>query len=260
MKTALGPPSPSPRMLRLVLRNWLVWRKLIGPSLVTHLAEPAIFLFGFGLGLGALVGEIGGVPYINFLAGGMVGYAAMNSASFEGMYSAFTRMHVQRTWESILNAPMTLDDVLLGEWLWAGIKGTMAAAAMLVVMAVFGYIPLWGALAALPLAAFTALVFGAMALAVNSVAPGYDFFSYYFSLFIAPMMLLSGVFFPLEQFPEPVRLAAQVLPLTHALELLRPLCLGEIPANPGANILVLCLYAGVCVWLFAVLTRRRLLK
>ena len=50
----------------------------------------------------------------------------MNSASFEALYSAFTRMHVQRTWESILNAPMNLDDILLGEWLWAAIKGLMA--------------------------------------------------------------------------------------------------------------------------------------
>ena len=260
MKSAFSPPAPSRRMLRLVLRNWMVWRKLIGPSLVTHLAEPAIFLFGFGLGMGSLVGEVGGLPYIEFLAGGMVGYAAMNSASFEGMYSAFTRMHVQRTWESILNAPMTLDDVLLGEWLWAGAKGAMAAGAMLAVLTALGFVPAWGALAAVPAAVLTALAFSAMALAVNAIAPSYDFFSYYFSLLIVPMMLLSGVFFPLSEMPEAVRVFARILPLTHAIELLRPLTTGALPANPLMNVFVLCLCAGVCVWLSAVLTRRRLLK
>ena len=260
MKTGLHPPSPSPRALRLVLRNWLVWRKLIGPSLVTHLAEPVVVLFGFGLGIGALIGEVDGVPYIGFLAGGMVGYGAMYSASFEGMYSAFTRMHVQRTWESILNAPMTLDDVLLGEWIWAGAKGAMSASAMLAVLAGLGYVSGWGALAALPVAALTALTFGAMALAVNSVAPGYDFFSYYFTLFITPMMMLSGVFFPLEQLPEAVQVFAQFLPLTHAVALLRPLTAGEFPAGAILHIAVLCGYMASCVWLSAALTRRRLLK
>lgn len=260
MKIGLHPPAPTRRMLRLVLRNWMVWRKLIGPSLVTHLAEPVVVLFGFGLGIGALIGEVGGVSYITFLAGGMVGYGAMYSASFEGMYSAFTRMHVQRTWESILNAPMTLDDVLLGEWLWAGAKGAMSSSAMLAVLAALGYVPVLGALAALPVAALTALTFGALALAVNPLAPGYDFFSYYFTLFITPMMMLSGVFFPLEQLPDAVQVFARFLPLTHAVELLRPLSTGEIPATPLLNAAALSAYAIGGIWISAILTRRRLLK
>ena len=187
-------------------------------------------------------------------------YGAMYSARFEGMYSAFTRMHVQRTWESILNAPMTLDDVLLGEWLWAGAKGAMSSSAMLFVLAVLGYVPLLGALAAMPVAALTALSFGALALAVNPLAPGYDFFSYYFTLFITPMMMLSGVFFPLEQFPPGVQLFAQFLPLTHAVMLLRPLATGEFPPDALWHTFVLCAFAAGGVWLSAIFTRRRLLK
>ena len=260
MNPVWSPPVPSLRALRLVLRNWLVWRKLIGPSLVTHLAEPVVILFGFGLGVGALVGEVGGVSYITFLAGGMAAYGAMYSASFEGMYSAFTRMHVQRTWESILNAPMTLDDVLLGEWLWAAAKGVMSSGAILAVLGVLGYVDPFGALLAFPAAALTALAFAGMALAVNSLAPGYDFFSYYFTLFITPMMMLSGVFFPLEELPEAAQLFARALPLTHAVELLRPLTTGDVPESPLANIVVLCAYALSGAWLSAALTRRRLLK
>ena len=113
-------------------------KKLLASSVAVHLADPVIFMLGFGFGLGALIGDVEGLSYLQFVAAGMVAYGTMNSASFEALYSAFTRMHVQRTWESILNAPMNLDDILLGEWLWAAIKGLMAGVAMLVVLTVLG--------------------------------------------------------------------------------------------------------------------------
>ena len=93
-------------MWRLVMRNYLVWKKLLASSVAVHLADPVIFMLGFGFGLGALIGDVEGLSYLQFVAAGMVAYGTMNSASFEALYSAFTRMHVQRTWESILNAPM----------------------------------------------------------------------------------------------------------------------------------------------------------
>src|SRR5690606_15139844 len=104
------------RFLHVVYRNYLVWRKLLGSALVGHLADPLIWLVGLGFGLGSLMPPIGGMRYIEFLASGMLCYSAMNSASFEGLWSAFTRLKMQRTWESILNAPMTVVDVVIGEW------------------------------------------------------------------------------------------------------------------------------------------------
>jgi len=99
------------------LRNLLVWRKLAIPSLVGNIAEPLMWLVAFGYGLGALVGSVplGGqeVPYILFLASGSICMSAMNAATFEALYSAFSRMHVQKTWDSIMNAPIALRDVLL---------------------------------------------------------------------------------------------------------------------------------------------------
>jgi lipooligosaccharide transport system permease protein len=87
-------------------RNFLVWRKLALPSIVGNLADPVIYMLGLGYGLGMLVPEVEGVSYIAFLAGGTLAYSTMNAATFEALYSGFSRMHTQKTWEAIMNAPV----------------------------------------------------------------------------------------------------------------------------------------------------------
>ena len=112
-------------------RNLLVWRKLALPSLIGNIAEPLIWLVAFGYGMGALVGHVTfegeQVPYLLFLASGSICMSAMNAASFEALYSAFSRMHVQKTWDGIMNAPVSLDDVVLAEMLWAAYKAVFTA-------------------------------------------------------------------------------------------------------------------------------------
>src|SRR5262252_2907977 len=120
-------PQPLlPRNLRnwmmVWYRNYLVWKKLAIPSMIGNLADPMIYLFGLGLGLGLMVGHVEGVSYIAFLAAGTAASSVMMSASFEAMYSGFSRMHVQRTWEAIMHTPLTLGDVVLGEVMWAASK------------------------------------------------------------------------------------------------------------------------------------------
>jgi lipooligosaccharide transport system permease protein len=168
-------------------------------------------------------------------------------------------MHVQKTWEAIVNAPMTLEDVLAGEWFWAATKALVAGVCMIAVISAFGYASYPLALAALPVLALVGLAFAALGLAVNALASGYDFFSYYLTLVLTPMMMLSGVFFPVEQLPEAIRLAAAALPLHHAVQLVRPLLSGTLPAAAALHVAVLAAYAALGFYVAAVLTRRRLL-
>ncbi|HEX5611950.1 MAG TPA: nodulation protein NodJ, partial [Burkholderiales bacterium] len=172
-------PALSTRFVPVWRRHFLVWRKLALPSILGNLGEPLIMLFGLGYGLGAVMGEMQGTSYFAFLAAGFVASSTMYAASFEALFSAFSRMHVQKTWEAIVNAPMTLDDVLLGEWMWATTKALAAGMCMLLVVALLGYARSPLALAAIPAAVAVALAFGAMGLAINALANGYDFFSYY---------------------------------------------------------------------------------
>src|SRR5258706_9609483 len=100
-------------------RTFLVWRKLFIASVLPNLADPLIMLFGLGYGLGALLPSIAGMSYVAFFAAGTLCSATMLTASFESMFSGFSRMHGQKTWDAILYAPLTIDDVVAGEDVWA---------------------------------------------------------------------------------------------------------------------------------------------
>ncbi|RZJ57229.1 MAG: nodulation protein NodJ [Acidovorax sp.] len=260
------PPHLSTRWWPVFLRNLLVWRKLAIPSLVGNIAEPLMWLVAFGYGMGALVGQLnvagaGGtttqVPYILFLASGSICMSAMNAASFEALYSAFSRMHVQKTWDGIMNAPVSLDDVVLAEMLWAAFKAVFTVSAILCVMLALGISHSPKLLVAWPVLLFVGVMFSSIALIFNALAKGYDFFTYYFTLVLTPMMFLSGVFFPREQLPPVVRAISDWLPLTNAVELVRPLFMDQWPAHPWRHGLVLVVTTVVAFWVALALTRKR---
>ena len=248
------------RALAVWRRNFLVWRKLAIPSLLGNLADPMIYLFGLGYGLGGLLPQIEGVSYIAFLAAGTVCASTMNAASFEALYSGFSRMHVQRTWEAIMNAPVSLDDVIAGECLWAATKASLSGIAILVVIALLGFVASPLALWALPAIFLAGLCFAALGLIITTLAPSYDFFMYYFTLFITPMVLLCGVFFPTDQLPSAVQAASAWLPLSHVVQLVRPLVFGSVPSGLFGHIAVLLSMTLLAFWTATLLARRRLLK
>ena len=169
-------------------------------------------------------------------------------------------MHVQRTWEAILYAPLTLGDVVLGELIWAASKSVLSGLAIMLVAGALSYASMPQALLALPVIVLTGFTFACLAMNMTALAPNYDFFMFYQTLVITPMMLLSGVFFPLSQLPAPVRAITNVLPLPHAVELIRPLMLGRTPDNVLLHLGVLLLYAAVALVLCLWLLRRRMLK
>jgi len=254
-------PQLSMRWWPVFLRNLLVWRKLAIPSLVGGIAEPLMWLVAFGYGLGALVGEVTlgeqKVPYILFLASGSICMSAMNAASFEALYSAFSRMHMQKTWDGIMNAPVRLDDVVMAEMLWASYKALFTVTAILGVMLALGLGHSWKILWAWPVLWLVGITFSCIALIFNAMAKGYDFFTYYFTLFLTPMMFLSGIYFPRTQLPEWLRQITDYLPLTAAIELVRPLFLDQWPAHIVANLSLLMGVAVVSFWVALALTRKR---
>jgi len=256
----LRPPELSLRFVPVWRRNLLVWRKLAIASVLGNIADPLLYMLALGYGIGAFVPEVGGMKYIAFIGTGMVCQSAMFTSSFEAMYSAFSRMHVQRTWEAIINAPVSLDDVVFAEWIWAASKAVVSTAAILAVIMALGYGHSWLALWILPLGFLIGLAFGAFGLVMNALAPGYDFFTYFFTLVLTPMLLLSGVFFPVDQLPAWLAGIAEFLPLKHAIDLARPLLTGRVPANVPLHVAVLLAYAAAAYYACLVLTRRRLLQ
>ena len=253
-------PHVTPSFWPVVMRNLLVWKKLAGPSILGNIAEPLITLVAFGYGVGSLIGQIDGMPYIEYLASGSVAVSAALAATFEALYSAYSRMAVQKTWDSILNAPIALDDIVFAEMLWAAIKALFSCTAILVVIFLLGISRAPTMLLALLVLGLAGVTFASIGLVFNAVAKGYDFFTYYFTLVITPMTFLSGVYFPISQMPAWLQGVAQVLPLKAAVDLVRPLVLGTWPVDPVRPLLILTAYAACGYYLALVLTRRRFFK
>jgi lipooligosaccharide transport system permease protein len=174
------------------------------------------------------------------------------------MYSAYSRMEVQRTWEAITNAPVGLDEVVFAEWVWAATKSTISVTALLAVILAIGYGRTPLAVWVIPLAFLLGLCFGAWGLIMTALAYGYEFFTYFFTLVLTPTLLLSGVYFPVERLPEGLQLLARVLPLSHAIDLARPLLTGRVPPAAALHLAVILAYAAAGFYAALVLTRRRL--
>lgn len=251
-------PQLSWRFLPIWRRNFLVWKKLAIASILGNIADPLITLIAFGYGLGSLLQSINGIPYIHYLASGSICMSIMMASSFEALYSAFSRMHVQRTWEALLNAPLALDDVVLAEMLWAAAKAMFSGVIILGVMFMLGIGLHPHTLLVPPILFLIGMTFASLGLVVNAIARGYDFFTYYFTLMLTPMIFVSGVYYPTAQLPGWLQMLANVLPLGAAVRLVRPLILGGWPTTPLADLAILFGYCVSAFYAATILTRRRL--
>lgn len=243
---------------QVAARNLIVWRRYAAASALGNFGEPLLYLVALGYGLGRVVPPINGQSYAEFLAPGLIVSTVMYTATFEGTFGAYTRLTTQGTFDAILATPVTVPEIVAGEVIWGGIKSMFGASVVLAVVTVFGLVPSWLALCAIPLGFVAGAMFYAMALSMTALSKSYEFFNYYFTLLVAPMFLFSGVFFPLEQAPRWALALAQVLPLTHVVAISRALVRGVPDVGTAGHAAVLGVYALAAYALAAGLLRRRL--
>ena len=252
------PPAFRLEALAVWRRNALVWRRMMGASVLMHFGEPFLYLIGLGYGLGRFIGEMAGIPYFAFLASGFIAWSAMNVASMEAMWSVYTRMVPQQTYEAILSTPVQVDDIVIGELLWCATKSLVSGTAILAVAAVLGAVGDWTAIFALPLIFLTGFCFAAPALIMTALSKGYEFFTFYLTLVMTPMFILCGVFYPTTTLPEPMQVVVQFLPLTHAVALIRPVVVGQPIGDLWLHVSVLAMFGLIGMWIAIALVRRRL--
>ena len=212
------------RHLRVYTRNLL--SNAFPPFL-----EPLIFLAGIGLGLGKYITEpMGGVKYIEFLGSGLLVTTAMFTAAFECSYGTFIRLEYEKVYDGMLAAPMTVNNLIVGEMLWAGSKGFFFSFAVLCILSVFRIISLPHGLLAPFIGFLTGVMFSSLSLLVTSFVKTINHFNFYFTGCISPMFFFSGVVFPVENLPTAIRPVAEILPLTHAVRLMRSICTSDYTA------------------------------
>ena len=239
------------------LRNATVWRAHWKTSLVGSIGEPLLYVLGLGYGLGTVVPDIGGVPYLRFVAPGLMLSSVMQSATIESTYMAFTKMQHQRVFASMLLAPLTLGDVLLGEILWAATKGLICGGAVLALLLAAGVGEIWPGVLAVPLILLAGFIFASLGLVVASIARGYDSFNYYFTLFIAPMFFFSGIFFPVRGLGDWAYGLSWAFPLTPLVAIARGLLTGAPAGSLLAPLGAAALFAAAAFAGALTLVRRR---
>jgi len=218
-----------PHAISVWRRNASLYGRTWKSNLLPNFFEPVFYLTAIGVGVGAYIQQMGGTSYVEFLAPGLVCVAAMNGASFEVTYNFFVRLNLEKTYDAMLTTPVEPDDVLAGEVLWALTRAAIYGGAFYIVTAALGYAPLPRSLLALAVVPLAGLLFAALGMVFSLQILRIDLFSFYFTLFLTPLFLFSGVFFPLEErLAGPWLALAEGLPLLHPVRLARSIFRGDV--------------------------------
>ncbi len=231
------------RIYYVFFRNLISYKRFVLPTLIVSLGQPLFYLLTFGIGMGAYLGHFGGKPYLYFLVPGVLVSSVMLSSTFECLYGTFVKMVHEHLYDSLVATPVSAEDAIAGEIAWAAFRGLISGFLMVVIAACMGVMPVSATnlLILLILMVFVGILFGSLAIIVTSFAPNFDFLNYYTELFITPMLFFSGVFFRLDKFPGWMKLLAQFLPLTHAVNISRAVFSGSIPSSVVLDFLILFL-------------------
>ena len=252
----------SARFIRVWQRNLIVYAKIWKIVFIPPLLEPIFYLVAFGVGLGVLVGSMRyegmDVSYVQFIAPALIAINIMYNAFFETTYASFVRMYFQRTYDGMMATPLSLEEVMTGEIIWAATKSLIATVIMQGVISFFGLIRYPEGLLILPLAFLGGIAFGSVGLLFTAMVKGIEMFNLPVFLFITPMFLFSGTFFPLKNLPAWAQKIAALLPLTHLARLVRGLSLGLVDAGLFWSLIYLLLFSAVFFPLAIYAMRKRL--
>lgn len=216
------------RASRVWQRNFTVYTKLYKSSIALNFVEPALYLAALGLGLGAFVKEINGVPYINFIAPGIIASSSMFAATYECTYGTYVRMTFQKTFDAILATPVNIDDLVAGELMWGATKSMLYGTIIMIVISLFGLVDSPMIILAIPVLFLSGLIFAEVSLIAVATVPGIDTFNYFYTLLMTPMFLFSGIFFPLTNLPPVVSKIAFFTPLYHLVNICRSFASGKV--------------------------------
>src|SRR5690242_2429533 len=233
---AAGGGSRPPRVRRLepaalaavMSRDVVMFGRYWKATTFSSIVQPTIYLLAFGLGFRALVPNIQHVNYVQYVATGVVATAVLFSSAFPGMFNTFVRWQFQRTYDAMLAAPVDVEELITAEVLWISVRAGVYGMAPLIVGFAFGLQPEPGMLL-VPLIGFvTGFGFASFGVTVAAIAKTIDNFNYITSAVLTPLFRVAGTFFPISTLPEWARIAAQLNPLYHCVQLVRDASIGSL--------------------------------
>jgi lipooligosaccharide transport system permease protein len=228
-------------------RNATIASRTVLVTLLPRFLEAIAYLAIMGLGLGTYLTSVDGVDYVEFIAPGVAASTVMFGAVIETTYNSFVRIHIRRIYEAVTATPLSVGDVVVGEYMWAVTRAVVYGVVFLMVMAAFG-------LVTSPLAVLAPLVFAIGALAFATIGMTYtayvtnmEHFNIFFTAILTPMFLFGGVFFPFDQLPTWAQVIGWCLPLSHLVAATRDLTSGGADLMTLAHVGALVLVAAVLI-------------
>jgi lipooligosaccharide transport system permease protein len=234
----------------------MLFKRYWASSTVSSVVQPIIYLLAFGLGVGTLVASIDGLSYVEFVGTGSVATAVLFASAFPGMFNTYVRRVFQRSYDALLAAPVSVDELVTAEGSWIAAKAGIYGSFPLIVTFFFGLAPSWGMLAVPFIGFLTGLGFAFFGMWVSAVVKTIDETTYVTSAVLTPLFLVAGTFFPISNLPDWAQIAAQFNPLYHCVQLVRDACFGWEPVTDLYHLGVLTLFA-VVTWAMAVRQLRK---
>lgn len=251
----------SPRgAFRMWQRNATIGRKTILTTLGPRFIEAIAYLLIMGLGLGAYVSQIGGVDYVEFIAPGVAASTVMFGAILETTYNAFVRIHIRRVYEAVVTTPLSVGDVVVGEYLWATTRAVVYGMVFVLVMAVLGLVASWWALMLPFVFVVGAMCFAVIGMAYTATVSNIEHFNIFFTGLLTPMFLFGGVFFPFDQLPTWAQVIGWCLPLSHLVASTRDLVLGDVDVWTWVHVAALAALTAALFWFPVRRLSRRLIS
>jgi lipooligosaccharide transport system permease protein len=245
------------RPQQVLLRNWISFKSSAWIAVVSGFLEPVLYLLSFGYGIGALVGNISAngaeISYAAYIAPGLLATSAMNGAMLDSTWNVFFKLNESRLYNAMLATSLGPLDVALGEIAWALMRGGLYATAFTVIVAALGLVTTWWALLAIPAAIIVAFGFASFGMAITSYMKSHHQMNFFY-IFLLPMFLFSGAFYPLTVFPGWGQAIIKALPLRQGIELVTRAMSGEF----SINLLVNVTYFIVMICVGLIFTTRRL--
>ncbi len=218
-----------------VYEFWLVqYRRAWRGTVITSVINPVFYLGALGVGLGSIVNKSGGqplgVPYLDFVAPGLLAAAAMQIASGEATWPVMASFRWTRQYFAMQATPLGVRDIFVGHQLYMASRVAVTSAIYLIIIAAFGAVDSWLAVFTLPVVVLLGLAFTVPTAAYAATQNSDGAFVPYNRFIVVPMFLFSGTFFPVTRLPLPLEWLAYATPLWHGVNLCRQLTLGHVNA------------------------------
>ncbi len=255
-------PSLANRLYSVWYRHMRVYTKNLISNGFPTFVEPLLFLAGIGLGLGKYMGSqtMDGLLFIQFLGTGLLVTASMYTAAFECTYGTFIRLEFEKVYDSMLAAPITASNLILGEVLWVATKGLFFSLSVLCVLGAFQIVPFIQSLPVLFVGFLTGAMFGVLSLLVTSFVKTINHFNFYLTGVLSPMFFFSGVVFPISSLPKALQWVAEIVPLTHVVRLVRGICSWQFQPLMAWDLFYSIAFCVIVGWLAVNRLKRRLVS